>query len=565
MDKKTIIALVICVLLLLFWGKITDFFGLTKPAPQVQPQPQPAPTDTVVIQPPPTDTAMVEVAQLPTDSTQPVPDTTRPVESLPLEKKIYVTTPLYDLTFSSHGGGLKEIVLREYHYMRNGNVILAEYSDNVVPDFMSMGGSFAGYRLAFECDAQDFELKKGDEPRKIVFSYDNGRGGRIIRTYTINPDDYDFKFDITVEGIETFGFERDYRLAWGITPPPTEKNVEDDYGYFKVVAMMDDNIELDDFDDGRMSEDIPGHTVWAGLRTKYFAAVMIPESRAGNGVVARGVEQKEKIEGDWVETRQLTAAITMPISAYGAVSDSFTVYAGPIDYKILKEYNVGLQELTSLGWVIIKPFSIAIIWLLPKIYSIIPNYGVVVLIFALLIKIIVYPLSRKQAIAMNKLKDLQPKMKKLQERYKNDPARLNKEMMKLYKEAGANPLSGCLPLLPQMPLFFALFTVFRTTIEFRGASFIFWITDLSVKDPYYVLPIIMVITMFLQQKMTMTDPKNKMMVYLMPLFFGWLFMNFPAGLVLYWTGFNILSFLETIFIRKRQMQAQEVTVVEEKG
>jgi YidC/Oxa1 family membrane protein insertase len=134
-------------------------------------------------------------------------------------------------------------------------------------------------------------------------------------------------------------------------------------------------------------------------------------------------------------------------------------------------------------------------------------------------------------------------------------------MMKMYKEAGANPLSGCLPLLPQMPLFFALFTVFRTTIEFRGASFAGWITDLSVPDPYYILPIIMVVTMFLQQKMTMTDPKHKMMIYIMPLFFGWLFMNFPAGLVLYWTGFNILSFAETIYIRKRQQEA--VTVVEE--
>jgi len=186
----------------------------------------------------------------------------------------------------------------------------------------------------------------------------------------------------------------------------------------------------------------------------------------------------------------------------------------------------------------------------------------VVLIFSLLVKIIIYPLSRKQTVAMTKMKDLQPKMKKLQEKFKNDPTRLNKEMMKLYKEAGANPLSGCLPILPQMPLFFALFTVFKTTIEFRGASFLGWITDLSVPDPLYVLPIIMVVTMFFQQKMTMTDPKQKMLIYIMPIFFGWLFMNFPAGLVLYWTGFNILSFAETIYIRKRM---DTVTVVEEGG
>ena len=132
-----------------------------------------------------------------------------------------------------------------------------------------------------------------------------------------------------------------------------------------------------------------------------------------------------------------------------------------------------------------------------------------------------------------------------------------------FKEAGANPLTGCLPLLPQMPLFFALFQVFRTTIEFRGADFILWITDLSVPDPYYILPIIMVVTMFIQQKLTMTDPKNKMLTYLLPLVFGFMFMNFPAGLVLYWTSFNILSFIEVLFVSKPHKQ-QQVTVVEEK-
>jgi len=452
----------------------------------------------------------------------------------------------------------------KYTYLGDGGVILAESERKVVPNFTANSDAFSANDLAFTCDATDFELYQGEEPRTITFTYDNGNGGRIVKSYTIHPDRYAIDFSMTVDGIETFGFERDYDLVWGITPPPTEKNIKDDYGYFKVVGMMDDFVDLASFDNGRMSENIPGRTVWAGLRTKYFAAVMIAKNRDGDGLIAKGTEQKETIDGNSIKVRDLSAAMAMSIPSSGNVTDTFTLYAGPIHYKTLKKYGVGLEELTSLGWVIIKPFSIAIIWLLPKIYSVIPNYGVVVLIFALLIKIIIFPLSRKQTIAMTKLKDLQPKMKKLQERYKSEPQRLNKEMMKLYKEAGANPLSGCLPLLPQMPLFFALFTVFKTTIEFRGASFAFWITDLSVKDPYYILPVIMVATMFVQQKLTMTDPKNKMMIYLMPLFFGWLFMNFPAGLVLYWTGFNILSLLETFFIRKKQMEQPEI-VVEEKA
>jgi YidC/Oxa1 family membrane protein insertase len=560
LDKKTIIAVVICVLMLLFWGKIMEFFGYVQPAPKQEAQVQEQVADTALTQQPTSD------PWTPPDATDTVGQTQAimgPVDSLIAEKTIEVTTPLYKLNLTNYGGGINYIELLNYQYQGNGNVILAQSSDNVVPNFETAGGAYKTNRLPFQCDQSGFELGAGDSPRKLTFTYDNGQGGSIIKTYIINPDRYDIQFDITVNGIEAFGFERDYQLVWGITPPPTEKDLGDDYGYFKVVAMMDDDIELDDFENGRMAEDIPGGATWVGLRTKYFAAIMIPRNRDGDGVQARGLKREENINDESIDTRLLEAGITMQIPAQGMISDSYTLYAGPIDYNLLKKYNLGLEELTSLGWVIIRPFSIAIIWLLPKIYSVIPNYGMVVLIFSLLIKIITFPLSRKQTLAMTKMKDLQPKMKKLQEKFKNDPGRLNKEMMKLYKEAGANPLSGCLPLLPQMPLFFALFTVFKTTIEFRGASFLGWITDLSVPDPYYILPIIMVVTMFVQQKMTMTDPKQKMLMYMMPLFFGWLFMNFPAGLVLYWTGFNILSLAETVFVRKGLQQQEAVTVVED--
>jgi YidC/Oxa1 family membrane protein insertase len=554
-DKKTLIAVVLCVLVLVFWNSIAEFLGISKPAPPPQ-QVQTQDTAAVVVPPP------QPITPVPADTLTSPPAIMAAVDTLIPEKSIQVTTPLYELTFSNRGGGLKKIILRQYTYRKNGNVILADDPDDVVPDLETAGGAFRGANLVYQCDQEGFELKSGDAPRKITYTYDNGRGGRIIKSFTINPDRYDFDVDLAIEGIENFGFDRSYQLTWGITPPPTEPNLKDEYGYFKAVAMLDDQVELDKFKEGRMSEELPGSTIWAGLRTKYFAAVMIPRTRLAAGVVAGGTEQAVTIDGKSINVRDLSAGLDMPISNIGSIADAYTIYAGPIHYSTLKQYNIGLEELTSLGWTIIKPFSIAIIWLLPKIYSAVPNYGVVVLIFALLIKILVYPLTRKQTIAMTRLKDLQPKMKDLQERYKNDAAKLNKEMMKLYKEAGANPLSGCLPMLPQMPLFFALFTVFRTTIEFRGASFIGWITDLSVQDPYYILPIIMVITMFIQQKMTATDPKNKMLSYLLPIFFGWLFMNFPAGLVLYWTGFNILSFLETILIRKRMMEA--VTVIEEK-
>jgi len=415
----------------------------------------------------------------------------------------------------------------------------------------------------FACDQRDFILPRGSSSQKVVFTYDNGHGGRIVKTYTIAPDRYDIEFDVAVEGMESFGLERSYHLTWGVPLRPSEKDLKADYGYFKAVALMDNYKELDKFKDSVLSEEIPGSTTWAGLRTKYFTSLMICRTHLADGVMASGVSREVHVDNRTVNERALTATLDIPLSAdQNLFKDNFTLYAGPIDYKILKDYGLHMEELTSLGWKIIKPFSIAIIWLLPKIYSVFPNYGVVILIFSLLVKVIVYPLTRKQNIAMTKLKDLQPKMKTIQEKYKQDPVRMNKELMKLYKEAGANPLSGCLPMLPQLPLFFALYRVFGNTIEFRGAYFVGWISDLSAPDRLFILPIVMVIVMFIQQKITVTDPKQKMMVYLFPLFFGYISINFPAGLTLYWTAFSLLSLLELIFIRRQQTPA--VTVVEEK-
>jgi YidC/Oxa1 family membrane protein insertase len=557
-DKKTIVLVALLVLVLLFWGKITEYLGLTQP-------PAPAKvtttvTDTVTAAVPPQEKEAVKDT---TASTLPI--LTANIDTLIPEKLINVKTPLYELTFSTRGGGLKKIFLKQYHYKNyknNGDVVLADDKEKVVPDFQTANGAYSMAHIPFTCDQTDFELAAGAPAKKVTFTFDNGKGGQVIKTYTINSDRYDLDLALTLNGIENLGFERSYQLTWGITPPPTEQNAKDDYGYFKAEAMMSGDRLESEFKDGKMLDDIPGSTTWAGLRTKYFAAVMIPRSRPGEGIKTRGQEIPVTVGTSQFKARELSTGIDMSINGMGTVVDSFTLYAGPIEYKILNGYNIGLEEMTSMGWKIIRPFSIAIIWLLPKIYSIFPNYGVVVLVFALMIKLILFPLSRKQTIAMNKMRDLQPKMKAIQEKFKNDPAKLNKEVMKMYKEAGANPLSGCLLMLPQMPLMYALFIVFRTTIEFRGASFMFWISDLSLADPYYVLPVVMTVSMFFQQRLANTDPKNKMLTYMMPLIFGWMFLNFPAGLNLYWTGYNILSLLEAHFLRKN-MNSSEAVVLDD--
>ncbi|MCU0643509.1 MAG: YidC/Oxa1 family membrane protein insertase, partial [bacterium] len=180
------------------------------------------------------------------------------------------------------------------------------------------------------------------------------------------------------------------------------------------------------------------------------------------------------------------------------------------------------------------------------------------ILFAIIIKILTYPLTAKSTASMQRMQTLQPKMAELKEKYAKDPQRLNKETMKLYKEEGINPLSGCLPTLLQLPLLWAIFIVFRNTIELRDAAFAWWITDLSVPDtifqlpfsiPFYgdlvnVLPLVMGASMFIQQKMTMKDPKQKAMVYFMPIFLTLLFNSFPSGLNLYYSLFNIFQIVQ---------------------
>ncbi len=225
-----------------------------------------------------------------------------------------------------------------------------------------------------------------------------------------------------------------------------------------------------------------------------------------------------------------------------------SVLSLPIRYNDLKKLNKGYEAVASGG--IWGPIARIILLIMNFFYSIFKNYGLAIIIFATLIKFIFFPLSRQMIISQHKMQLLQPELKKIQKNYKNDPQRLNQEMMHLYKAYKVNPFSGCLPLLIQMPIFFALFRTLTISIEFRQANFMLWITDLSMKDPYYVLPIGMGIMMLIQSLTTNIDPRQKYMVMFMPIFMVFIFLNLPSGLQLYWFTYNILTLIEH-YITKR--------------
>jgi YidC/Oxa1 family membrane protein insertase len=224
----------------------------------------------------------------------------------------------------------------------------------------------------------------------------------------------------------------------------------------------------------------------------------------------------------------------------------------PIKYSELAQYRNSYEQIISGG--LMGPIARFILLVFNVFYTLFGNYGLSIILFALIVKAIFFPLSRKMIVSQHKMQMVQPELKKLQQKYKDDPQRLNQEMMHLYKAYKVNPFTGCLPLLIQMPIFFALYETLIKSIEFRQATFMLWITDLSLKDPYYVLPIAMGVMMLIQSLFTPIDPRQRFMVILMPLFMVYIFLNFPSGLQLYWFTYNILTLVEHIITKRGGIQ-----------
>jgi len=277
-----------------------------------------------------------------------------------------------------------------------------------------------------------------------------------------------------------------------------------------------------------------GDLNWYAVRNKYFMSAAIPKEKMRWKVSSlcslSGIEK-------WYD-----------FSLSKQVSDGSTeldIYIGPISYDTLKSYNKNLTEIMELSWRFIRPLSIAFLWLLKKLHTLIPNWGLVIIAFSIIIKFVLYPLSHKSFVSMRKMSALQPQINELREKHKNNPTKLQQATMALYKKEGVNPFGGCLPMLFQMPVFFALYPVVGRSFELRQALFFpGWIEDLSRPDPFYILPVAMGISMFLQMKLTTKDPNQKAMLYVMPVVMVFLFANFSSGLTLYWFLFNVMSFMQ---------------------
>ncbi len=499
-----------------------------------------------------------------------------PIKSETLtERFVIVETDKIRAKLSSNGARLVS-----YQLKPNGRYIKED--EELLPNIEAArpGFRFWTYDGPQETNRMQFRLAGDDDEYDKVYHVDEGQVIKVefitalsqerslSVVYTFNGDGYAFNCEVQGVGLENV-WVRDYvDVYWsgglGADDTETKKTkktaaigMSDTYYSKAYVYFTGDVLEHQKINKKKtiVNGPLSGETRWCAVRTKYFMAALIPETRNAIGCWMESVFDSTYIGKE--HPNRLGAGLRVPLEG-GLPATPIRVYLGPIDYEILGDVEPSLRQTMNWGWWIIAPFSRAILWALKKLGHLIPNYGLCIIIFSILIKVIVWPLTRKSYQSMAAMQKLQPKIKAMREKYKNEPQRVQKEMMKLYKEEKVNPMGGCLPMLLQMPLLYGLFIVFRSTIEFRRAPFILWINDLSQPDiifnlpfslPLYgahvaLLPILMGISTFYQSKSTMTDPNQKMMLYFMPIFMTLIFNQFPSGLTLYYTLFNVLTLVQ---------------------
>ena len=570
-DKKTLPLIILLAILIFAWFPLLQWLGIYTPAPPKTEQPTTAQQDTTEVaqQPAPETTATKPAA--PVDTTLEPPKTAKALleqlaDTVAVDT-IEIKTNKYTVMLSNDGGGPLSLLLSQYHYRDSTDIQMLPHAERATPDAVFAGGTLSSSTLRYHSSLRAGEYDATRDTIDLEYRYnDPSSDGAIIKRYRFYPNEYHYDFTLEIHQPSEMGLERSYQMMWNTPLGVTEPQAETDYRAMEVVAMMSGSREtLDDYKDNQLNQSLQGYTDWAGVRSRYFAAVLIPRGREGDAAIGKGFKRKVTLpDGDKVEQRELIGGIEMSFANVVSFADSFTVFVGPLDYNLMSEYHVGLQDMLGIGttpfvgW-LIKPFAIAVMWLLPRMYDVIPNYGLVIILFALLVKIVTMPLSMKSFKSMNAMRELQPKMEELKQKYKKDPQALQRETMKLYKQHGVNPVSGCLPMLPQMPLFFAMFSVFRSTILLRNAPFFWYFDDLSrgasgFTDPYIALVIVMIVAQFVSQRLTMpSTQQNKSLMMLMPVFMGFLFYRLSAGLILYWTSFSAFSLLDWLAFKRKAM------------
>ncbi|MCB2228560.1 MAG: membrane protein insertase YidC [Desulfarculaceae bacterium] len=465
------------------------------------------------------------------------------------ETLVEVKTPLYTAVLTSRGGGVKTVILRDYYNQpkkQGGHFKVLDLGDDD-PASLAVNLTKLDPKLSvrnFTPSADKLEVTKGS--KQLVFSTTVG-GVKVDKVYTFKAGTY--AWELSLRLTNTSGQKLELQPALSLLE---NKKRGDTHSYAFTGIQFSKNgryeeLGIGDLDDNPKDS---GEISYMGLAIPYFLGAVAPLEPEGAPPAKRFVMGSEK-------GGLMLATLVEPLIALEPGSTrqvDYLVFFGPKEMKILESLGHNLNQALDFGWfdIIAKPFLIA----MNLIFGFVGNYGVAIIIITLITKLIFWPLTRKSYKSMKEMQKLQPHVKRIREKFKDDKQRMNQEIMQLYKTYKVNPAGGCLPMLVQIPVFIAFYKVLGSAIELRHAPFMLWINDLSAPDrlpigidiPYVgaglpILTLLMGASMFLQQKMTPTtgDPTQAKMMMLMPVVFTVMFINFPSGLVLYWLVNNLMS------------------------
>ena len=582
MEKRAIYAILLTFLIIIAWT-----FMQSKFFPQVPSKPETKEVKKEEIAPPEKSIEKKEAlkeAKLPKEVKP-----TAKAKAVP-KKEVSIETPNYWAVFTSEDARLKHFRLKKYEDRVEESALtvkLMQFVEGLLgkkveepkkprpldlvnsseKEGLPLGLTFLSPLPSssdgnWEVDKEEVRLLQSGEKGEITFSKSVENGLNILKRFKFASDLYSIVLEVEVQNNSSTEIKNQVGLEWIGEIELTKLVKEDnkDYG-LKYSFLRNQKVEKKEFGGGSTTGCVPGcgtpqkttidpfditergEIKWFSFGGEYFAALLVPPPSKEISLSVKGSEK------DVLKAVMASPPVSIPPRE--KVKIEYQVYLGPKDEDRLKALGVGAENLVDFGWftIIAKP----LVWFLKLTNRITGNFGIDIIILSILIKIVFLPLTQISFKSMKEMQKVQPEMNRLKEQYKNDKARLQQEIMLLYKRRKINPMSGCLPMAIQIPVFIALYNALQYTIEMRHAPFFFWIRDLAAKDPIYITPLIMGATMVIQQKMTPTaaDPTQAKMFLLMPVMFTFLFLNFPSGLVLYWLVNNVLSIAHQYYLNKK--------------
>ncbi len=532
-NRRLILSIVLAVAIMLGWQVFAEHMGWIE-------QPQ--------------SVAVTEQQAAPAEAAKPA-EIAKPVapvaQFVPSEgREVRVETPLYEAVFHSGGGVLQSFKLKNY---ASGIApdsplynMVSPAAATVAPMGLLINGQPTWNMGQWSFEGSDIKLENGTA--SLTFLGDMN-GTRIQRVITFQADTYLMNEKVTIVDPQGNPSARvTYNL--GATDLSSESTYDTMCMAWDIKGSFDFDVDVEDLTQKGIMQS--GDIYWAGLMSNYFLSAVMPEQ--GKNSVFKGRITEGGVWRGAVEVQDVNFEAGKPVEL------SANWWIGPKSRDLLASAPNDLAASVDLG--IFSFIAIPMLKLLSWMEAYVGNWGIAIILLTILIKIVFWPLSRKSFKSMEKMKQLQPMMKQIQEKYKDDKQAMQREVMQLYKTYGVNPMGGCLPILVQLPVFIALYQALLNCIELRHASFItylpgtdlLWLADLSVKDPYYITPLVMGATMFLQQWLSpaMGDPQQRRIMMIMPLVFTVMFINFPSGLVLYWLCNNVLSIAQQAWTLRKK-------------